>query len=407
MSDRLRARWVFPVDVEPIENGIVEVSHGKIAGISAAGDPRAIDLGNTALLPGLVNAHTHLELSDLDAPLEPRTPFSDWLESVIAHRRRRATDGIDVAAAVRAGCAESLSTGTTLVGDIVSSEWEAGWLPDARPGTIAFLELLGLTPERIAPQLEAARRHLRTEIDSVPEVIRGLSPHAPYSVHPELFHRLVDLASQSRAPLAMHLAETRAELELLADGTGPFVAFLSRLGAWRPDAIPSGTQIIDYLRPMARLDRALVVHGNYLAASEIRFLAQAPGISVVYCPRTHAFFGHEPHPWQTLLTTGINVALGTDSRASNPDLNLWNEILFLREAFPDVSPATLLELGTRRGARALGREEHLGTLTPGKRADLTLVSLPENDPGDPYRALLSPESRPARLDIGFEEDCRQ
>jgi cytosine/adenosine deaminase-related metal-dependent hydrolase len=396
MTRRFRARWVFPVDREPIENGIVEVSQGKIVALSSATDSRAVELGNVALLPGLVNAHTHLELSDVRTPLRPTTPFTDWLAAVIGHRRQRSLTEFQASDAVQRGCSEVLASGTTLLGDIVSTDWNSASLPAERPRTIAFLELLGLSPGRVAPQLEAARRHLEIA-RSVPDVIPGLSPHAPYSVHPDLFHGLVDIAAVNHAPLAFHLAETKPELELLADGTGPFVDFLTKLGVWRADAIPSGTRPLDYLRALATLDRALAVHGNYLSPEEIELLSQTPGITVVYCPRTHFYFGHEPHPWRQLLAQGTNVALGTDSRASNPDLSLWKEVLHLRERFPDTPPSLLLELATRRGARALGEEERIGTLTPGKDADLTMIAIPEKDSTDPYDLLFASDGEPSKL----------
>ena len=158
-------------------------------------------------------------------------------------------------------------------------------------------------------------------------------------MHPELFRGLVDLAVARRAPLAMHLAETREELQLLALGTGEFVPFLEELGVWRPEAIPRESRPLDYFHELARVETALAIHGNYLALDEIEFLAGHPNVSVVYCPRTHAYFRHAAHPWRKLLARGVNVALGTDSRGSNPDLSVWNELLFLRTLAPDVDRA--------------------------------------------------------------------
>jgi cytosine/adenosine deaminase-related metal-dependent hydrolase len=211
-------------------------------------------------------------------------------------------------------------------------------------------------------------------------------------VHPQLFAELVRLADEFNAPLAMHLAESRGELELLARGTGEFLEFLQRLGVWRPDAIAHGTRPMDYLRPLSALNHALVIHGNYLADDEIEFLSGCETITVVYCPRTHAFFGHDPHPWRRLSANGANVAIGTDSRASNPDLSVWNELSFLHTHFPDVPPSTLLELGTIRGARALGLGHETGSLPAGKAADLAVVSLPPADSTDPYALLFDPDA---------------
>lgn len=385
----LRARWVFPVDRPPIESGTVEIAGGRIAAVDARRDRPTHDLGNAALLPGLVNAHAHLELSDVAQPLTPPRPFTHWLRSVMTHRRERGMSPEASTSAIGAGLTESRSSGTTLIGDIVS----AGWIEPPAAGLrgVAFLELIGLSQERFAPQLEAASRHAGRATTG--DWTAGLSPHAPYSVHPEFFERIVRFAAQARVPVAMHLAESREELELLQAGSGAFVEFLQSLELWRPEAIPRGTRIRDYLERLATLERALVIHGNYLADDDIELLAAHPGMSVVYCPRTHAYFGHEPHPWLALIARGINVALGTDSRASNPDLNVWDEVRFLRQRHPQVPPETLLNLATHNGARAMGQGHECGSLAVGNRAEWAAVRLPALDATDSYHLLFHPGSK--------------
>lgn len=395
----IRARWVFPVTGPPLENGTVEITAGRISAVHDRTGPCSIDLGNAAIIPGLVNAHTHLELSDIATPLQPPVPFTAWLLSVIGHRRTRRL-GVYVPgsappasraelAAIRRGREECLAGGTTTIGDIAGSVSSA--LESAAPGprVVAFLESRGLARERLRSEIAAAGTHLA----GASGTLRGLSPHAPYSVHPELFRGLVDLAVGRHAPVAMHLAETCEELDLLANGTGPFVPFLEELGVWQPDAIPRGCRPLDYLRELARVEHALAIHGNYLEEEEQDFLNKHPNVSVVYCPRTHAFFGHEPHPWRKLIARGVNVALGTDSRASNPDLSLWNEVLFLRARTPDLDPAVLLTLGTLNGATALGLDAETGSLTVGKSADLAVIALAAGDVTDPYALLFRPENR--------------
>lgn len=203
------------------------------------------------------------------------------------------------------------------------------------------------------------------------------------------------MAVAFRAPVAMHLAETQAELELLAHGTGEFVDLLRDFGVWTPDAIPRRSRPLDYLKRLAAVEHGLVVHGNYLSDEELDFVVDHPNLTVVYCPRTHAWFGHELHPWRRLLNRGASVAIGTDSRASNPDLSVWNELLFLRQRFPDVESRLLLELGTIRGARGLGLSDQTGTLTPGKRADLAVIDLTgATSDSNPYSLLLNPHNRP-------------
>ncbi len=393
-----RARWVFPVSGPPLENGVVEVTAGRFTAVHDRPGSATADLGNVAIIPGLVNAHTHLELSDVRAPLQPALPFTAWLKAVMAHRRGRADEvAAEVApaysspgqSATIAGLRESGRCGTTLIGDIAGAHWSPLAVGGNGPRVVAFLELLGLAPERAKAQLEKARAHLAVD----DKIVRGLSPHAPYSVHPDLLRGLVDLAVKNHSPLAMHLAETQAELEWLANGTGEFLPFLEDLGVWRPAAIPQGSRPLDYLREMARVERALAIHGTYLGRDDIDLISAHPNISVVYCPRTHAFFKHDEHPWQRLIERGINVALGTDSRASNPELGLWNELLYLRGLAPDFDPALLLKMGTWNGALALGLETEAGSLALGNPADLAVVELAEGVNSDPYVMLFQPENR--------------
>lgn len=386
-----RARWILPVQGEPIADGTVEIEGRTITAVHAAKSNPAQDLGNVAVIPGLVNAHTHLEFSELTRPLTPPHPFEQWLRAVMAHRRKRLADPQD---AILRGCAESRLCGTTLIGEIATQGWPPSLLDPNQPRIVVFRELIGLPAERIREQLSLAEEHLK-QSRSVSEtnVLAGISPHAPYSVHPDLFHRLVELAGRYQAPLAIHLAETEPELELLSSGSGELRRFLDEVGVWQPGVIERGTRPLDYLRALTQLDRGLVVHGNYLSDEEIEFIAAHPNLSVVYCPRTHAYFGHREHPWLRILERGGAVALGTDSRASNPDLSVWNELRFLRRNFVDVEARRLLRLATIDGARALGLDASTGSLQEGKLADLTVVSLSTAAASDPDRALFHKDNR--------------
>jgi cytosine/adenosine deaminase-related metal-dependent hydrolase len=275
------------------------------------------------------------------------------------------------------------------VGEIATADCRDGFVTNDGPRVVAFRELIARFPDQFDAQLDVARRHLEQWRDTRRhDVIAGLSPHAPYSVHPDLLRRLVDLACEFRAPVATHVAETRDELELLEHGTGHLWRMLEDFGVWREDLMPVGARPLDSLRELARLPGGLVVHGNYRADEELDFIAKRPHLSVVYCPRTHHYFGHAEHPWRSLLERGASLALGTDSRASNPDLSLWNELQFLRTHNPDVSCRTLLELGTIHGARALGLDDETGSLTVGKSADLAVVSLSSGRASDPFELVL-------------------
>lgn len=390
---RLTARFVFTADGPPRRDAVVSISDGRIEAIGKRRtNVPAIDLGNVAILPGLVNAHTHLEFSDLKGPLAPRAKtFADWLRKVIAYRRGR-TDAQRRAAIIK-GLAECRRFGTTCVGEIATSssiELLSGGANTPCAATV-FLESIGLRAKRADEAYAASAEYVGH--GATGDIHVGLSPHAPYTVQPALVRRLTSLSAVAAAPLAMHLAETREELELLRTGGGPLHDLLVELEAWQPDIIPHDSAPLDYLRLLSNAHRALVIHGNYLTDEEIAFIAaRRDRMAIVYCPRTHAFFGHSPYPLAKLIKAGAVVALGTDSRASNPDLNLLAEMRHVAMSH-SVPPTKIVEMATINGATALGRAGELGSLTPGKRADLAIVLLPESATDDPYELLFDPRSR--------------
>lgn len=393
---RLLARWIFPVDQPPIERGLVEFDNGIITAVEPlAGTPdgQTKDLGNVAIIPGLVNAHAHLEFSSLDVPIEPALPFTDWIGRLLAHRRERPGSLNEY---INSGTREASQSGTSVAGDIVTGNWSPKCLPSNGPRIVAFRELIGLLPDQMKPQLDIARQHLTdcrsAKATGQSRLAPAISPHAPYSVSPDLFQALIDLAKTENVPLCIHLAETLAELELLESGTGEFRDMLTHFDLWRDGIIPKHSRPMDYLQPLADIPHALIAHGNYLADDEIDFLAKHPNISTVFCPRTHDFFSHTNHPWQRLLDTGASVCIGTDGRSSSPDYSLWSELQFLARLTNGQRLPQILELGTRMGATALGLEA--GTITVGQRADLTMISLGEESTTDSWEALFAPKARP-------------
>jgi aminodeoxyfutalosine deaminase len=391
----VRGRWVFPVAQPPLDGGAVEVgAQGRVLAVHRHPPANAHDLGDVALVPGFVNAHTHLEFSDLSEPLQPAQPFSAWLRSLMTYRRSHGNAG----QAIRAGLAESSRSGTTAVGDIDTQGDPEQYAHESGAYVVAFRELLGLDPETVSRQMGIGVEFLDDPHHrSMPRFVRALSPHAPYSVHPQLLDRAVALAARWRSPLAIHLAETRAELECLNSGTGELVDLLKGAGIWQGPLYPSGTKPLDFLRRLDHLPRAVVAHGNYLDDDEIDFLASHPCFTLVYCPRTHAFFGHENHPWRKLAARGGVVALGTDGRCSNPDLSIWHELQFLRGITPDADDVELLRMATIHGAIALGLDRQLGTIEPGKSSALAVIRLGDARISDPYEALFHENSEVVNL----------
>jgi cytosine/adenosine deaminase-related metal-dependent hydrolase len=353
-------RWFVSGSVQAnvtvvVRNGhVVDVRDGVIAG--------AFNLGPAALVDGLVNAHTHLEFSSLRQPIPTKGRFTDWIRAVIQYRRG---SNASVSDAIRSGIRESLESGTTLLGDIATTGWtEADYTQRLLPAVV-FQEILGLLPDRIIQQKSVARTHLEAPADANSSdgtdgnpchPIHGLSPHAPYSSHLELVEESVRLACENNSTVAMHIAETEAEIELLATGQGEFRQLLTELGLWRDEFFPGGSRPIDYLKILAQAPRCLVIHGNYLDEAELQFIASHPNMTLVYCPRTHAAFGHREHPWRRIKALGGRVAIGTDSRASNPDLSLFAESQFLAAENRDLLHVELLQMGSSNGRQALGIE---------------------------------------------------
>jgi len=395
MSERrlIRARWVFPTDAVPIENGTVELADGMVAGISDRPAAGAEDLGNVAIIPGLVNVHTHLEFSHLRQPLAADGTFAQWIGSVIAERGGRRTP---LAESRALGLAESRDSGVAAIGEIATSLWRAAEIPPETPPLHIFREVLGLNPDTVSERLADLETHLAESADDPQGVQRGISPHAPYSIHPDLLEGAIRLARRHDCAVAMHLAETTEELELLRDGTGPLVDLFHRMGIWRPEVVARGTRPLDLLRRLADAPRALVIHGNYLDDEELAFVASRPQMTVVYCPQTHRHFRHAAHPLPRLMAAGARVALGTDSRASSASLNPWDDLRIALRAFPEISPAALFDLATRGGAEALGFRD-LGRLGPGFPARLAVVDLAGAENRAPWEALFAEETRSRRL----------
>jgi cytosine/adenosine deaminase-related metal-dependent hydrolase len=370
----LTARWVFPVTAVPLERGLVTVRGDRIAAVEPHGTRTAdVDLGDVAILPGFVNAHTHLDLTGSRGKTPPTPDFVSWLRQVIAFRRQRSPD--ETAADIATGVTECLQAGTTLVGDIAAAGASWDELAYAPLRAVIFHELLGLPEARARRAWSDA---LAWTPAATPTCRRGLSPHAPYSAHGLLFGG----ALLSGLPSAMHLAESQAELELLRSHSGPFVAFLQELGVWDAAGLIESPETI--LRWKVDSQPKLYVHCNYFSQG-VPFL---PKHSVIYCPRTHAAFGHAPHPFREFLARGVRVALGTDSLASNPDLSVLAEARFLHTRYADFAGDVLLRLATLNGAEALGWADETGWLDVGKSADFAVVALPKRDAADPHELLF-------------------
>ena len=391
----IRARWIVPVSTSPIENGWVRVGNGRIHEVGSGRPPSdAVDFGDVALLPRLINAHTHLEFSDLKNPVGTRgIPFTDWIKLVIEKRRTVDPDAKD--RSISDGAEELWESGTIVAGEITTPPQSYAHL-SSELDIISFAEILGLQDERFSERFEMGSKHC--ELHS----LAGFSPHAPYSISSEALEKVLQHARLLRRPVAMHVAESPEERELLSSGDGPMADLLETIGINTKPYFPWSTEPFDRLIQMlGTLPTAFLIHGNDLQQNEIEKLAKHKQITVVYCPRTHYFFDFPLHPVHIMQRQGVRVVLGTDSRASNPDLNLWNEVRFLLNERQDIEASQVLKMATLLPAEALANAfpqlAPCGAIAAGFRDSLGLVSTTAVTQEQLYRDLSSNDYRNLQL----------
>jgi cytosine/adenosine deaminase-related metal-dependent hydrolase len=376
-----RAAWVCPISRSPIRGGWVAINNGRIAAIGEPGEAPPVaarDLGNVVILPALVNAHTHLELSWLRGRVPPAATFVDWIKQLFVTRggRHERPDQPHVTDAARQAAQEMRECGVGAVGDISNSLASVEPIRASGLRGLVFHELLGFN----LPHGESVvkTRPLRETAANVGgDVVRvTVAPHAPYSVSPEMFRAIRDEVNRSAVPItSVHLGESESEVDFLRDGSGPWPGILRWVGSTRDDWSPPGVGPVQYLDGFGMLDaRTLVVHGVQLESAALERLATI-GCTLVTCPRSNQWVGVGAPPIGRFYASGVKVAVGTDSLASVDDLNIFTELKTMRWIAPDVAAHALLESATLTGAQALGLGEELGTLEAGKRAEMIAVQL--------------------------------
>ncbi|MGE0362036.1 MAG: amidohydrolase family protein [Vicinamibacterales bacterium] len=387
----VRAAWVCPVAAPPLADGWVLVEGGRIAAVGRGREAppagRVDDLGEVALLPGLVNAHTHLELSWLRGLVPPAADFLTWVGRLMARRARLETaDDERTMAAMRDALSAARATGTVAIGDVSNALVSPAVLREQGVAAVVFHEIVGFRDAdgRTAAAAAAARAAAGSggDVRVVP------AAHAPFSVSAELFTAIRDEVRRLDRPISsVHVGESPEEVMLLRTGQGPWRDRLHALGAWRDGWTPPGCGPADYLCDLGVLEPGvLAVHGVQLTDAELARLAAA-GVTLVTCPRSNAWVGVGAPPIARFLAAGVRLALGTDSLASAPDLNLFGELAALRALVPEVPARRLLAIATQGGADGLQLGERFGALAPGREARLVAVTLP---PGttDPEEALV-------------------
>jgi cytosine/adenosine deaminase-related metal-dependent hydrolase len=378
----LRARAVLPVSRAPISNGAILIAGNRIAEVgrwrdlAKADRDETIDLGDALLLPGLINAHCHLDYTDMAGQFTPPKIFSDWLKLITTAKGHWSKS--DYATSWMNGAQMLLRTGTTTVGDVeampelLPEVWNLGSLR-----VLSFLEMIGITGRR---KPDAIVREALDKIDSldVDRCCAGLSPHAPYSTLPELLKLSADAARQRKLRMCVHVAESSQEFEMFVHGRGEMYNWLRRSTRDMSDC-GLGSPVKHLASCAALSENLLAIHVNCIAKGDAVLLTKHK-VHVVHCPRSHEYFRHDRFALSRLLRAGINVCLGTDSLASvvktrreTVELNMFDEMRTLASRETSLPPKRILQMATVNGARALGMRGQVGELSPGSLADVIAI----------------------------------
>lgn len=372
-----RARTILPIRRPGISDGGLAVRDGEILAVGEWNDlakefPAASreDLGEVILMPGLINAHCHLDYTMMRGSLFGGGSFSAWIQRLNA--MRRSLDQRDYLDSIASGLAELRHWGCTTVLNIESFPELLPFLPDSPIRVWWFLEVMDVRSRLESSEaLAGAIQFLEKARDHAGGL--GISPHAPYTVSRDLYELSSAFSTEHGLPLCTHLAESLEEMQMFQTGEGPLHAFLSSIG--RPMDDCCGKSPVQMILGEGLLPKgALLVHMNTLTGADRDLLrATAGNYPVIHCPRTHAFFERAPFDLDFFVECSIPVLLGTDSLASNDDLSMFGEMRAMQEAFPAIDPAEIISMATVRPAAAIGRSGRLGELSPGALADFIAI----------------------------------
>jgi cytosine/adenosine deaminase-related metal-dependent hydrolase len=377
-----------PVHTSAFEQAVV-INKGIIQAVGASQQitqqfphHRVYQLRNAVLMPGLVNVHTHTELPELLKTIRSRT-FPDWILNLINAKKGLSLKNYTSATAKNINTI--IQTGTTTIGEICTQGISPTLLKQSGLRALVFHEIIKMGTETTGKR---SGRQLPLGTDSV-LVKFGLSPHSPYTVSETVLRNIVTLANKKHLRIAMHVAESRDELKLLWRNKSG-LAKLYKLASWDIDSAPTGSSSFEYLNRIGFLSpRLLAVHAVQVTDEDI-VLIKKSNVSVAHCPRSNKETGVGRMPLKKFLDSGVTVGLGTDSLASSPNLSMWDEMRYACKIHrrDGITAKDILTLVTVGGAKALGLAEEIGTIEPGKKADIIAVPLPSKNTGDIYSDLL-------------------
>ena len=377
----IRAGTVVTMDGLPIDNGAVAVSGsritnvGKFSEISATNSgEQIVDLGEQALLPGLINAHCHLDYTCLRGKIPPPKSFTEWIRAINAEKANLSPE--NYIGSINDGFAEAARFGTTTIANLTAFPELASRI-QAPIRAWWFAELIDVRdPSRANEVVDAAVETLKSAEHW------GLAPHAPFTASANLYRHCEEVARLENALLTTHLAESREEMSMFRDASGPLYDFLKEIGrnmadCGRKTPLSQLTEILrDVSTPLDMTESWMLVHLNELAKNDFDLFARSRNqFSIAHCPRSHAYFGHSPFEFETLRELGFNVCLGTDSLASNDDLSLFAEMRAFQKEFPKIPPDEIFRMVTLNPALALGKPHVLGRIGKNCWADLIAVPI--------------------------------
>ncbi|MGB5685830.1 MAG: amidohydrolase family protein [Candidatus Electrothrix sp.] len=381
-----RAPWLLPIRHPPLANGGIAVRAGRIVDIGdfkqvARSYPGAkiIDHPDAVLMPGLINAHTHLELSHLAYLSQEPSPssFTGWIGHMLAERAKADADKKTIQDAAHAVLVEQQRQGVVAIADISNTDLIRELVPEFPGHLLCLKEYLGLRASELAASLSSLKKEAGHPHH--PDIC--CTAHAPYSTHIDLLRALKNRATQLGQIFSIHTAESTAEHDMISQGTGEMREFLEQRGFWESSFQPTGSDSkgsVSYLHQHGLLDsRTLCVHCLHVTDQEMDLLAKTKA-KICLCPGSNRYLGVGTAPVEKYLRKGILPALGTDSLTSNPELSIWREMGLLAEEHPTVDPGDILRMATLGGAEALGLDKQLGSLDQEKKADILAVELPSH-----------------------------
>jgi 5-methylthioadenosine/S-adenosylhomocysteine deaminase len=377
---KITAEWILPVTSPPLRNHVLEIQDGKIKQIRPAAKDEECPPG-TCLIPGLINAHTHLAYTAL-RNLFDDLPFFAWIRKLTEVKYQKMTEE-DIAVSTRLGISECLRSGITTVADLSDLEISLRELAKSPLRGIFYWEVFGVEREQADQTWKSLQEIFPRFVSeySSSRLTIGISPHACYTVRPELYKQIAAWAIDHGIPVSFHLAESREEEEFISRRSGPIHEFLkSRSADWKI----LGKTSVEHLRETGIYEtKPLLAHLVQASDSDLDLLADY-GVSIAHCPKSNAKFGHGIAPVISMIDRGLRVGLGTDSAASNNRLDLFEESRFalfqqrIRYASGKINEQQTLEMMTINGARAMNLQHQVGSLEIGKEADLVLLRIPHH-----------------------------